>query len=419
MHPIEPPPADGQLTGFLDRVFAPEGSAVSVAEVASASEQGATGYQESLLIIGASTAPKFLASPGPLVRALTAHSKLRAPKDRVTRMAAASALALGVGRPRKRASVARPVHLEVFPGHDPHESLVHKKMARVAGLATDRIMVVLRPIDDHYKPTITLLENDGVPAGFAKLGWTLKTAAMVRRETAALKQVGTDLGSSIEVPALLGSGDHFGRPFLVSAPMPAKASRAPRDLPANSLIEQLGGPIRRAATAAMFVEVESAISTAAARGDTARAQLLQKAIVELSGMWGSEVAVTRSHGDWVPWNVATYRGRFVVWDWEHFHDSLPVGVDAFHWVMLSSHLLDGKSWRESFSLAEQTLQARLPELVNGVTNAPTSAQLSLFHAALLTSRSETLRTIEGNEPFPLDNVVADLVQRTSSRKGSD
>jgi hypothetical protein len=37
------------------------------------------------------------------------------------------------------------------------------------------------------------------------------------------------------------------------------------------------------------------------------------------------------HGDWTPWNMATDRGRVLLWDWEHFAEGVPLGFDPLHY----------------------------------------------------------------------------------------
>ena len=43
------------------------------------------------------------------------------------------------------------------------------------------------------------------------------------------------------------------------------------------------------------------------------------------------IALTASHGDYVPWNVLSGRPRPAVWDWERFDRAVPAGSDRIHY----------------------------------------------------------------------------------------
>ncbi|MGW5673330.1 hypothetical protein [Micromonospora sp. NPDC003776] len=48
------------------------------------------------------------------------------------------------------------------------------------------------------------------------------------------------------------------------------------------------------------------------------------------------------HGDWVPWNLGTHRGRLFAWDWENSGRDRPVGFDLAHQAFQSALSLRGR-----------------------------------------------------------------------------
>lgn len=55
-------------------------------------------------------------------------------------------------------------------------------------------------------------------------------------------------------------------------------------------------------------------------------------------------AMGRTHGDWLPWNMARSRdGQLSVWDWEHSHPAAPLLLDPLHWHFGVATVLKGRS----------------------------------------------------------------------------
>lgn len=233
------PPA---MTGGRKRAgYVGEGAAAVPRQPASDGSRGASSVVLDGIVVGGR--PRLIASPGKLGPALFAHPGLRRPRERWQRRTLAAALAVRADRWSPGGSVRRERHVVACePSPGPHAVAFD-----VAGLAgTPRFMTVIRQGDDHYKPTLTLLDDKGCPVGYAKLGWTIPTAAMVRREARALESM-VALSGSLRAPTLLGEGAHAGRPLLVTAPLPPGLFPSPSLNPPDVLTPFAGTP--RAVTA--------------------------------------------------------------------------------------------------------------------------------------------------------------------------
>ena len=334
--------------------------------------------------------PRLLISPGPGARrALRSGNGLRAPRDRTARWLAGVGVTALAALPQTgvlRRLTVRPRRCGV--------QRVTARIAETGGLPTERVLVTVRTIDDHYKPTITFLDACGTATGYAKLGWTPGTAEMVRREAGALAAVRGALGPRLATPDLLGCGDHGDRPWLLTAPIEESARRSGTVLPDAAVLAALAG----------VTSLGSADAATAAwrRPQGPRGALVDAAGRRLSDVWRHGVELGRSHGDWVPWNTARVGSRTIAWDWEHYRAAAPVGVDAVHWQVMTAHTLEGLSWDDAY----RRLLAAAPEV----------APLALFHATDLLVRSETLKGSDGSEPFPLDDVVGDLVRHVGRER---
>jgi hypothetical protein len=68
-----------------------------------------------------------------------------------------------------------------------------------------------------------------------------------------------------------------------------------------------------------------------ARLSTVDAPLLRVAAERLLERRGDTILEFGSwHGDWAPWNMAALADAVLLWDWERFARSVPLGFDAVH-----------------------------------------------------------------------------------------
>lgn len=388
---------------FIAKLWAPAASGV---EVGSPAALGASHLEERLLAIGRPASIRFLASPGPLHAALTGHPGLRGRRVRASRRLAALAVDLGIAR---SGLMCTQFGIAIPPGSDPNEVVLHRAIAFAAGLPSSRVFLAMRPVDDHYKPTIALLSDTGTAVAFAKVGWSTPTARVVSHESVALADITGKLGPGLTTPRLLATGHHFDRPFFVTEPLPDRAQKLGREVPPASVMTALAGLVR---TVPASTVTDGLISTVLAGPPSSRQDLLRATVDRLRERWSTGVEVCRAHGDWVPWNTAAQDGVIFAWDWEHYSPASPTGFDAFHWVVLSSQHLDGVSWQAAYDHAVSfVVDSRI------VSSRSAGLELAAFHAATLLARAENLRTPSGVEPYPIDDVLGRLVQQMAGSVG--
>lgn len=254
---------------------------------------------------------------------------LRAPRERWSRSL------LGLWARAGGPPGAGRVRLQVRVGADEAAgaSLPLPVVARALGQPRLFASIGVRP-GANGKPTLQLIDSDGRPAGYAKLGWTPHTDTFVATESATLAAL--DGGSSsIGVPRLLATGTLHGHPWLVSAPLPG-AARALTDAAEVVSAEELvticpiigsGAP----AVTGHWRRLADRAHTAAGPDElVATFRRLVSAVSDL----GVELPIAqRWHGDLTPWNCARDQaGRLWAWDWENSEEDVVAGLDAVHWA---------------------------------------------------------------------------------------
>ncbi len=199
-----------------------------------------------------------------------------------------------------------------------------------------RIGGALRP---NRKPVVELLAPDGRPVGFAKVGGTELSRALVRAEAQALCTLASAKLTRLTVPRLRYAGAWYADEILVQQALPVWRPAVPAPLPAvgAAMVELSGayGLNRQTFGASAYREaLLRRLHALAQRPDNglgpamlavARDAFAKAGEVVLSfGAW---------HGDWTPWNTHVTAVSTYVWDWERFGTGVPVGFDALHWQL--------------------------------------------------------------------------------------
>lgn len=264
------------------------------------------------------------------IRSLWEYGRLRSPRARAARGAAAALAATGL--PLSRDVVA----IDVRDGAPPTTA---QALGELMGY--ERVVPSLGVrVSANAKPTLELRLPGGPAVGFAKLGWSPATKLAVRNEAEMLRRVAGTLTGPIRAPEVLADGvinDHY---YLVTAPLPLTIADVPAADRSLTPAEALGpGVVYRRAHLRELGQVQGVLrvlATAAAAPQTlleatrALAQRIARSnvIVPVADLW---------HGDFVPWNLGRDAdGSLWLFDWETAELDPPAGLDTLHWFANAS-----------------------------------------------------------------------------------
>jgi hypothetical protein len=319
---------------------------------------------DAFVAVPGATRPRFLvprARRQVMASTLTCYVALRRPATRALRRALAAASLAGAVGPLLGDVVGA-----WFPADmsDPtvarHAFTAHLRTqlrapGAVAAMGTPKM-------DAHYKPTAQLFTASGAPLGFAKLGWTTPTAALVRRETAALRWWHGRGGHRLaHAPAVLLSGTWDGLPYVVTRPLPSRVEGVDDRDPLADVARDIAGDLSEVplAESPYWSAVRHRLDAVTPERGDALLPALRRAVSVIDDVAAARVwAFGRWHGDWASWNVARAAGAIHVWDWEHSTACAPWGFDLLHWQVTVPHLRHGVAY--GASVAAVSRSALLP-----------------------------------------------------------
>lgn len=252
------------------------------------------------------------------------YAKPRAPTARLGVNALTFLLAGGMGG----AFVHGRVHISTQPESETIETYLKNVMSRDI-----RVSMYVGPPRANRKPVLHLGTEAGEPAGFAKIGINPLTQRLVRAERDALARLGAAGLTRIVVPRVLHYGTWHGFDVLVLSTLPVwerpRVLSGARLAAAMEELASVDGLWREPLGDSGYLpNLRSRLAAVDAGAD--RSALLQ-AIDALSSRKGNTVLTFGAwHGDWAPWNMANTDRGLMVWDWERFSPSSPLGFDALH-----------------------------------------------------------------------------------------
>jgi hypothetical protein len=195
------------------------------------------------------------------------------------------------------------------------------------------LSVHIGPARANRKPVLQLLSADGQTVGFAKLGTSTLTRALVKAETTALTALRHADLPTLTVPRVVHCGRWRGHEVLVQSALPVWQPRTPLTAP------RLATAMREVATccgtrrgylrdSGYWSRLHARLTAIAEHPD---GLALLDAGVRIATTAGRvELTYGAWHGDWAPWNMASLPDTILVWDWERFATGVPLGFDALH-----------------------------------------------------------------------------------------
>ncbi len=252
-----------------------------------------------------------LASPDVAAAALRRYHDGRSRSDRLKTAVALATARSGLLR------VAPGDHVEVGP------------FALVEQLALEldepelHVAITLGPRRRNRKPVLQLIRPDGSTVGFAKVGWSPFTRALVDNESMWLQRFAGHVPAGVEIPRVLASIEGPDRLVVVTSPL-ITSPRSGQDgrLPTRAVIDlarALGSERVPFTNLSHVNELR-----------TGRVDQLVDIDTLVDRHRGVSIEVGAWHGDLTPWNTSTTRGTTQIWDWEFADDGRPVGFDLLH-----------------------------------------------------------------------------------------
>ena len=308
------------------------------------------GQQREFILLLGSRRPRLLipAAAAPGAAAVRGYGEPGFARARLGAHALSLAMASGIGG----AVLRRRLRVDAPPGADTIESFLR------AALGPDILMsLYLGPARANRKPVLQLLSPQGQPLGFAKIGTSPLTRALVQAERDALTRLGQAGLSDLTVPEVLHFGEWRGMKVLVLSALPVRQRRRPVNAAALAAamksVASVGGLHRGPLAAGPYWP--RLTGRLAAADESAERDTLLAALDTLSARAGNAPLVLGSwHGDWTPWNMASTSAGLLVWDWERFTGGVPVGFDALHY-QLQKNVVSGR--REPRAAAASCIEA--------------------------------------------------------------
>ncbi len=304
--------------------------------------------------------------------ALTGNLSLRRPRDRVKRRVLAWSVRTGVPQALLRNRWAglsaddEPALLEALREHwDPR---------------AHALTFTIRSATPNYKPTFVATDEHGRVLAYGKMSTTPGSADRVRREAAALCWLEQNPVEGLRAPRLLGRLVWRESEVVLVEPLPESAVRYPRDDTAPAML--VTDAVRRGRTRSAEEVAHSLAERVASAEDsevTDRARAYAEQVRERQG--DTPVAVGRSHGDWVPWNVARDGDETWAWDWEHSGEDEAVCLDLVHWHQFVARERLRQDLTASIALAERRAARDLAALGFTVEQRRALVALGRLHVA--------------------------------------
>ncbi len=269
--------------------------------------------------------------------------------------------------------------------------------------------VSLGPRRRNRKPVLQLLRPDGRTVGFAKVGWSPFTAALVGNEAGWLRHVDGRMPPGTAAPAVLVDLLVDDARVVVTSPVrtPVFAKRR-GPLPSDTLrrIARLG--TTETSTVADLVMLGDFESHGLGEVVPLDALVERHRSVELElGLW---------HGDLTPWNTATSGGITSIWDWEFAGDHRPVGFDALHIAFEIVRRSGAPAGGSSENRAIETVERDAAAILDSVTGPEATAAITDLYLCELLHRERRLLG-EGWTPTHVGPLEPLLVAALTRRLG--
>ena len=394
-----PQPAAAYLDEVLGLLFPGDGGA----RRGSRRLRGARPDEHELVAIPNADRPKVVVPRRPLRATATA---VRNSRSTSSPRVAAALLAAGVAA-RLGAADLLPDRIVVSGGGGrPADILTYLRRE----LGEDVLVSLLvGPVRATQKPVLQVITPDARTLGFAKVGVSELSRALVRHEAEALTSLAGRGLREVRVPRVLLHGTWQGHEILVQEAFPQHRGGdvdGPRLTAAMVEVARSAGVGERPLAGTPFWQrLRAGVLDAAGAGGATGAALAD-AVARLEASRGLQpVSLGAWHGDWAPWNMTVGDGAVKVWDWETYAEGMPLGFDRLHFGLQSDVVLKEVPPAEAVRRAGRRAAAELAPF--GVTEPAARVVLVLYLLHLVAGFAETGET--GTRLARLDTWVPEVL----------
>lgn len=185
----------------------------------------------------------------------------------------------------------------------------------------------------NRKPVLGIFDHSGVELGFAKIGLSALASELVYNEHRALQAMNSTALRGVQVPKVIAMQEWNGKPVLVMSTLRPNAWQKPLGLP----LETVQAIVASAPVKTQQLDQSDwyfALTTALEElPEVNEARKLLKLLDKIALNFGStKLSFGAWHGDFGPWNMARTASAPMVWDWERYSDSMPLGIDLYHFA---------------------------------------------------------------------------------------
>lgn len=185
----------------------------------------------------------------------------------------------------------------------------------------------------NRKPVLSVHGLDGRRIGYAKVGLTSLSNALISHEADTLRSLGAGAPlQEFRAPNVLHHGSWDGHGVLLMESLRPSANRPSRGLPRQAVAELAardGIGKARPEGSAWFRAVMSDADSLRAQGQP---QLWHAAARYAHTFREEDLPLGVWHGDLGPWNMAWDVDLPLIWDWERCQGQVPFGIDAVHFT---------------------------------------------------------------------------------------
>jgi hypothetical protein len=283
-------------------------------------------------------------------------------------------------------------------------------MAEIFGRTDLTVAISVGQLRPQIKPILHVATKDGRLLGHIKVGWNDVTRSLVRHEAAILLALtgpdgppGSAAGAdqpagagcvphltALRVPRVLHHGEWHGRDVLAVSDVGGSPwyRRRRMSLP-TSATWQAGralGVDREALSTSMFWSDLSArakrLMSHAAMDAGLAADLAAVLDIVESGDAATELDFGLMHGDWAPWNMATFGSTLAVWDWERARIRGPIGFDGAFFRFQVDLWIRGMRPDQALSRSRSALAETMAACGAAPQSGPVILRLVLLEVAL-------------------------------------